>query len=115
MRVSKGFLDSIWEKARPNNFSLFGMSIKTNREYKPNDKIVINISLELDMGTITIEKLKASVVRVDKLVGFYEYGLEFDKKVIEDTESLTTTNLMRIENFLEKQQALSAKLLNKSA
>lgn len=110
IRVSKGILKSIWEEARAKDFSLFGMCLKTSRVYKIDDVITISLDLELDMGNISVEYINARIVRINKLVGFYEYGVEFDKKVVENTTSDTTLNLMRIENFLEKQAALSAKM-----
>ena len=115
IRVSKGLLKSIWEEARPKDFSLFGMCLKTNRVYKPDDRITLSLTLELDMGTINIEQISARVVRVNKLVGFYEYGIEFDKKVVQNPDNGTTLNMMRIESFLIKQEALSAKISQKTA
>ncbi|WP_250657138.1 PilZ domain-containing protein [Alkalimarinus coralli] len=115
IRVSKGLLKSIWEEARPKDFSLFGMCLKTNRVYKPDDRITLSLTLELDMGTINVEQISARVVRVNKLVGFYEYGIEFDKKVVENPDNGTTLNMMRIESFLAKQEALSAKISQKTA
>ncbi len=110
IRVSKGILKSIWEEARAKDFSYFGMCIKTNREYRVDDLITLSLHLELDMGDITVEPIHARVVRINKLVGFYEYGLEFDQKVVKNPTSETAKNLMRIENVLNKQAALSAKL-----
>lgn len=115
IRVSKGLLKSIWEEARPKDFSLFGMCLKTNRAYNPGDKITLSLALELDMGGITVEKITANVIRVNKLVGFYEYGIEFDKKIVGNPENATALSMMRIENFLTKQEALSAKITQKTA
>lgn len=115
IRVSKGLLKSIWEDARPKDFSLFGMCLKTNRMYTPGDKITVSLSLELDMGAIEVEQITAKVIRVNELVGFYEYGIEFDKKIVGNPENTTALNMMRIENFLIKQQALSDKIAQKTA
>ena len=115
IRVSKGLLKSIWEDARPKDFSLFGMCLKTNRVYKPGDKITLSLSLELDMGGIEVEQITANVIRVNKLVGFYEYGIEFDKKIVGNPDNAITLNMMRIESFLAKQEALSAKIAQKTA
>jgi hypothetical protein len=115
LQISKGILDSIWEEVRPMNFSLFGMGLKTNRTLKVDSKVTLSLTLEIDMGEIHIEKIKARVVRMNKLVGFYEYGIEFDKKIVENANSQTAQNLMRIENFLSKQEALSAKMSQQSA
>ena len=115
IRVSKGLLKSIWEDARPKDFSLFGMCLKTNRAYNPGDKITVSLSLELDMGGIEVEQITANVIRVNKLVGFYEYGIEFDKKIVGNPDNAITLNMMRIENFLAKQEALSAKIAQKMA
>ena len=82
IRVSKGILQSLWEDARAKDFTFFGMCIKTNQEYRVDDLITLSLSLELDMGLISVEHIHARVARVHKLVGFYEYGLEFDKKVV---------------------------------
>ncbi len=115
IRISKGLLKSIWEDARPKDFSLFGMCLKTNRVYSPGDKITVSLSLELDMGAIEVEQITANVIRVNKLVGFYEYGIEFDKKIVKNPNNAITLNMMRIENFLAKQGALSAKIAQKTA
>jgi len=115
IRVSKGLLKSIWEEARPKDFSLFGMCLKTNRIYNPGDKVTVSLTLELDMGSIVVEQITANVIRVNKIVGFYEYGIEFDKKVVGNPDNATTLNMMRIENFLIKQEALSAKIAQKTA
>lgn len=115
IRVSKGLLKSLWEDARPKDFSLFGMCLKTNRIYNTGDKITLSLSLELDMGDIKIEQITAKVIRVNKLVGFYEYGVEFDTKIVKNPDNPITLNMMRIENFLTKQEALSAKIAQKSA
>ena len=115
IRVSKGLLKSIWEDARPKDFSLFGMCLKTNRVYQPGDKITLSLTLELDMGAIEVEQITANIIRVNKLVGFYEYGIEFDKKIVNNPDNATTLNMMRIENFLIKQQALSDKIAQKTA
>jgi len=115
IRVSKGFIKSIWEEARPKDFSLFGMCLKTNRLFNTDDKITVSLTLEMDMGTINVEQITARVVRVNKLVGFYEYGIEFDKKVIKNTTGSTTINMMKIENFLEKQEAFSTRIEQKQA
>ena len=115
IRVSKGILKSIWEEARPKDFSLIGMCLKTNRRYSTGDKITLFLSLELDMGTIVVDQISANVVRVHELVGFYEYGIEFDKKVVGNADNPMTLNMLRIENVLIKQQALSAKIAQKSA
>ncbi|MCA9915720.1 MAG: PilZ domain-containing protein [Anaerolineae bacterium] len=110
IRVSKGILQSLWEDARARDFTFFGMCIKTNREYRVDDLITLSLSLELDMGLISVEHIHARVARVHKLVGFYEYGLEFDKKVVQNPTSHIAMNLLRIENVLQKQAALSARL-----
>ena len=115
IRVSKGLLKSIWEEARPKDFSLYGMCLKTNRPFKRDDKITVSLTLEMDMGVIEIEKVTARVVRINKLVGFYEYGIEFDKSLVQNTSDSTTRNMMRIENFLEKQDALLARVEQKTA
>ena len=115
IRVSKGFLKSIWEEARPKDFSLYGMCLKTNRLFDTDKKITVSLTLEMDMGTINVEQITARVVRVNKLVGFYEYGIEFDKKVIKNTTGSTTINMMKIENFLEKQEAFSTRIEQKQA
>ena len=115
IRVSKGLLKSIWEEARPKDFSLYGMCLKTNRSFKADDKITVSLTLEMDMGVIDVEKVTARVVRINKLVGFYEYGIEFDKSIVQNTSDSTTRNMMRIENFLEKQDALLARVEQKTA
>ena len=115
IRVSKGFLKSIWEEARPKDFSLYGMCLKTNRLFDTDEKITVSLTLEMDMGEINVEQIMARVVRVNKLVGFYEYGIEFDKKVVENTSDSISRNMMRIENFLEKQEAFSARVEQKIA
>ncbi|UZW73604.1 PilZ domain-containing protein [Alkalimarinus sediminis] len=115
IRVSKGLLKSLWEDARPKDYSLFGMCLKTNRVYKPGDKITVSLSLELDMGSIEVEQITANVIRVNELVGFFEYGIEFDKKIVTNPQNSITLNMMRIENFLQKQQALSDKISQKTA
>ena len=115
IRVSKGFLKSIWEEARPKDFSLYGMCLKTSRLLDTDEKITVSLTLEMDMGTIHVEKITARVVRTNKLVGFYEYGIEFDKKVVENTSGSTSMDMMRIENFLEKQEAFFARIEQKIA
>ncbi|UZE95329.1 PilZ domain-containing protein [Alkalimarinus alittae] len=115
VRVSKGLLKSIWEDARPKDFSLFGMCLKTNRPFNTGDKITVSLTLEMDMGGITIDQITAKIIRVNKLVGFYEYGIEFDKKIVTNPDNPLTLNMMRIENFLTKQEALSAKIAQKAA
>ncbi len=115
IRVSKGLLKSIWEEARPKDFSLYGMCLKTNRLFNTDDKITVSLTLEMDMGVIDVEKVTARVVRINKLVGFYEYGIEFDKAMVQNTSDSTTRNKMRIENFLEKQDALLARVEQKTA
>ncbi len=115
IRVSKGLLKSIWEDARPKDFTLYGMCLKTNRAFNTDDKITLSLALEMDMGVIEVEQLTARVVRINKLVGFYEYGVEFDKAIVQNTSDSTTRNMMRIENFLEKQDALLARIEQKTA
>ena len=115
VRVSKGLLKSIWEEVRPKDFSLYGMCLKTNRLLDTGDNITVSLTLDMDMGTIDVEKITARVVRSSKLVGFYEYGVEFDKKIVENTSNPTTMDMMRIETFLEKQDALLAKIKQKTA
>jgi hypothetical protein len=115
LQVSRGMLDSIWEEVRPMNFSLFGMGLKTNRVLKVDSKITLSLTLEIDLGEIHVSKIKARIVRVTKLVGFYEYGIEFDKKIVGNANNDSAQNMMRIENFLTKQQALAAKVSQKSA
>ena len=115
IRVSKGFIKSIWEDARPKDFSLFGMCLKTNRVFNIDEKITLSLTLEMDMGVITIEQITARVIRVSKLVGFFEYGIEFDKSIVENASSPIARNMMRIENFLDKQEALTARIEQKIA
>ena len=56
IRVSKGFIKSIWEEARPKDFSLFGMCLKTNRLFNTDDKITVSLTLEMDMEQLTLSK-----------------------------------------------------------
>ncbi len=110
IRISKGFLNDIWEDARAKDFSFFGMCIKTNREFKVDDTLTLSLNLEMDMGNIEVEQISARVVRITKLVGFYEYGVEFDKKITKNPTGAVAMNILRIENFLDKQAALFAKM-----
>ncbi|MCG8610660.1 MAG: PilZ domain-containing protein [Pseudomonadales bacterium] len=110
IRVSKGLLKQLWEEARAKDFSFFGMCLKTNREYHVDDVITLSLQLELDVGTIGIEQINARIVRVNKLVGFYEYGVEFDQKVVKNPTGDVAKDLLRIENFLTRQAALTARL-----
>lgn len=115
IRVSKGLIKSIWEDARPKDFSLFGMCLKTNRVFNTNEKITLSLTFEMDMGAINVEQITARVIRVNKLVGFFEYGIEFDKSIVGNASSPIARSMMRIENFLEKQDALTAKIEKKTA
>ena len=45
-----------------------------------------------------------------ELVGFYEYGVEFDQKVVKNPTGDVAKDLLRIENFLTRQAALTARL-----
>ncbi len=110
IRVSKGILKDIWEDARAKDFSFFGMCLKTYRVFNIDDIITLSFSLELDMGTIGITQIEARIVRSNKLVGFYEYGVEFDKKIIKDPCGTTAKDLLRIENCLNRQAALATRL-----
>lgn len=113
IRVSKGILKDIWEEARAKDFSFFGMCLKTNRVFDIDDSITISLNLELDMGNIGIEQVNARIVRIHKLVGFYEYGLEFDKKIINNPTGPTAKDLLRIENCLTRQILLATRLAEK--
>ncbi|MCP5162822.1 MAG: PilZ domain-containing protein [Hahellaceae bacterium] len=110
IRVSKGILKDIWEEARAKDFSFFGMCLKTNRIFEVDDVITLSLNLELDVGNIGVAQINARIARINKLVGFYEYGVEFDKKVIKNPTGSTAKDLLRIENFLTRQAALTARL-----
>jgi hypothetical protein len=110
IRVSKGIIKDIWEQARAKDFSFFGMCLKTNRVFNVDDIITVSLNLELDAGTIGIEQINARVARVTKLVGFYDYGLEFDKKVTGNPTGATAMDLLRIENILTRQAMIMARL-----
>lgn len=107
MKVKKG-LFSEWIDIGTQDYNKLGLAIETDRELEVGQNVTLSITLLVDMGEITIDKIEGAVRNIASN-GFHKrYGIEFifDGKKASDYQ----TQLDRIESMLERSTRLQERM-----
>jgi len=117
---SKQGLFSNWIDLHVADFSLFGMALLLSSEPELGRKITLRLILEMDMGDIKVHQLEAKIVNKVMTTSSdsehraqWRVGLIFTGQTKQSTE--TVLKLKRINQLLEKNDALKERICEKKA
>jgi hypothetical protein len=110
VKVKRG-LFSRWEVAPALDFNIYGVALILNDEPTLGTKLLLKLSLKMDMTEVNTSQIEAKVVNkvmIDSKKGQWRVGFIFanQSKHTEDT----TKQLKRINEYLERNNNLKEKL-----
>ncbi len=106
---TKKLMRTQWVDVAVADYNSHGMAIFVEQPEKENTQLTLNLELEMDMGTIKVEKIVATVKnRVDHK-SYWRLGLAFNEDSV-GKNSVVEEKLERIANILEQSSQLNERL-----
>ncbi len=110
VKVKRG-LFSRWEVAPALDFNIYGVALILNDEPTLGTKLLLKLSLKMDMTEVNTSQIEAKVVNkvmIDSKKGHWRVGFIFSNQS-KHTED-TSKQLKRINEYLERNNNLKEKL-----
>ena len=109
VKVQRSLFNAEWINVVPYDYSEFGMGIQTDEQFDLEDKVILSLCLEMEVGQITIDPLPGVVRYKEKHHSRFNYGIEFDQNARQLSQSSIRDHLIHIKKALQKQQRLKIK------
>jgi len=106
---TKKLMMTQWQDVAVGDFSSHGMAIFVENAVKPESQITLNLVLEMDMGSIQIDKINATVMNITDNKSYWRLGLSFNPEFVEKNSDVNR-KLEKIARILEQSAQLKDRL-----
>lgn len=109
LRVRRGWLTHEWVDVRPLDFSLRGLSFRTDEVFEPGDRATLALQFMMEMGDLSLESVEVIVRHREKHCSCFNYGCEFNPARTRNWAHASQV-LTSIEALLSRYGSLVSKL-----